>query len=112
MRRAATGIELFCGCGGLSTGFLDAGVRVAAGFDIDRRAIEAYNYNHSYRGSRGFVIDLGKATAAQLLDIAGISKVDFVVAGPPCQPFSIVGKRLGSADQRADIIGGNYARTQ
>jgi DNA (cytosine-5)-methyltransferase 1 len=76
----------------------------AAGFDIDRRAIEAYNYNHSYRGSRGFVIDLGKATAAQLLDIAGISKVDFVVAGPPCQPFSIVGKRLGSADQRADMV--------
>src|SRR5579872_332707 len=104
MRRAATGIELFCGCGGLSTGFLDAGVKIAAGFDIDRRAIEAYNYNHCYRGSRGFVIDLNKATGAQLLDAAGVPKVDFVIAGPPCQPFSIVGKRLGSADQRADMI--------
>jgi DNA (cytosine-5)-methyltransferase 1 len=47
-------VELFCGCGGMSTGFLDAGVRVAAGFDIDRRAVEAYRYNHEYRGSRGF----------------------------------------------------------
>ena len=32
--------------------------RIAAGFDIDRRAIEAYEYNHAHRGSRGFVLDL------------------------------------------------------
>jgi len=104
MRYSATGIELFCGCGGLSTGFLDAGVKVTAGFDIDRRAIEAYNYNHAHRGSRGFVIDLSCANGKELLAIAGVSKIDFLIGGPPCQPFSIVGKRLGGADQRADMI--------
>lgn len=104
MRYPVVGIELFCGCGGFSTGFLDAGIRIAAGFDVDRRAIEAYNYNHSYRGSRGFVSDLSKAAGPELLGLAGISKADFLVAGPPCQPFSIVGKRLGSADRRADMI--------
>ena len=104
MKYSPVGIELFCGCGGLSTGFLDAGVKVVAGFDVDRRAIEAYNYNHAHRRSKGFVTDLGRATGEELLATAGISKIDFLIGGPPCQPFSIVGKRLGSADQRADMI--------
>lgn len=49
--RTAVGIELFSGCGGISTGFLDAGLHVAAGFEWDARAVDAYHYNHSYRGS-------------------------------------------------------------
>lgn len=104
MRRAPIGIELFCGCGGLSTGFLDAGIRIAAGFDIDRRAIEAYEYNHRYRGSRGIVIDLATASGADLLRASGLSSVDILIGGPPCQPFSIVGKRLGERDERAQLL--------
>ena len=104
MTRAPTGIELFAGCGGLSTGFLDAGLHVAAGFEIDRRAVDAYDYNHAYRGSRGFVADLSDLSGSDLLKLAGLSSVDFVIGGPPCQPFSIVGKRRGLADRRADLL--------
>jgi len=104
MRRLPVGLELFCGCGGLSTGFLDAGVRVVAGFDIDRRAVEAYDYNHVYRGSRGFVVDLSRATGEELLGLAGVSGIDVLIGGPPCQPFSIVGKRRGREDERADLV--------
>lgn len=100
-----TGIELFAGCGGLSTGFLDAGLNVAAGFELDARAVDAYNYNHSYRGSQGFIADLNVASGAELLEHAGVKHVDFVIGGPPCQPFSIAGKRLGRRDIRADLIG-------
>jgi DNA (cytosine-5)-methyltransferase 1 len=103
--RTPVGIELFAGCGGLSTGFLDAGLRVAAGFEIDRRAVEAYDYNHAYRGSRGYVADLSEATGTELLARAGIDQVDFVIGGPPCQPFSVVGKRQGARDPRASLIG-------
>nr|WP_294507946.1 DNA cytosine methyltransferase [uncultured Rhodopila sp.] len=99
------GIELFSGCGGLSTGFLDAGLNVAAGFELDARAVDAYNYNHKYRGCPGFIEDLGTATGSDLLERAQIKQVDFVIGGPPCQPFSIVGKRQGKLDVRANLIG-------
>lgn len=104
MTKYPVGIELFCGCGGLSTGFLDAGIRIAAGFDLDRRAIEAYEYNHAYRQSRGFVADISLATGQDLLERAGVKKIDVLVGGPPCQPFSIVGKRRGSEDHRSDLV--------
>jgi DNA (cytosine-5)-methyltransferase 1 len=104
MSRLPVGLELFCGCGGLSTGFLDAGLRVAAGFDVDRRAIEAYEYNHAYRGSRGFVADLSRASGTELLQRAGAAQIDVLVGGPPCQPFSIVGKRRGREDGRAELV--------
>ena len=103
--KAPAGVELFAGCGGLSTGFLDAGLNVVAGYEIDARAVDAYNYNHEYRGSRGFLTDLRIATGVELLERAGIKRADFVIGGPPCQPFSIAGKRQGQFDVRADMIG-------
>jgi DNA (cytosine-5)-methyltransferase 1 len=103
-RKVPVGIELFAGCGGLSTGFLDAGLRVVAGYELDARAVDAYQYNHGYRGSKGVCCDLATASARDLLKAAGLKKADFVIGGPPCQPFSIVGKRLGEEDHRADLI--------
>jgi DNA (cytosine-5)-methyltransferase 1 len=103
-KHAPIGIELFAGCGGLSTGFLDAGINVAAGFELDARAVDAYNYNHAYRGGHGFAADLSVASGAELLSRAKIKRADFVVGGPPCQPFSIAGKRQGKRDTRADLI--------
>jgi DNA (cytosine-5)-methyltransferase 1 len=103
--KAPKGIELFAGCGGLSTGFLDAGLHVVAGFEIDERAVDAYDYNHAYRGSRGYAADLNIASGADLLRLAGLKSADFIIGGPPCQPFSIAGKRQGVRDNRADLIG-------
>lgn len=104
MKTTPVAIELFCGCGGMSTGFLDAGMKVAAGFDVDRRAVEAYRYNHEYRGSRGFEAEVTGLSGAEILRLAEIGSVDVLLAGPPCQPFSIVGKRRGREDNRANLI--------
>ena len=57
-----TVIDLFSGCGGFSTGMLDAGLAVKAGFDSDASCIAAYNYNHAHRGATGFKVDLAAAS--------------------------------------------------
>ena len=103
-KMSPNGIELFAGCGGLSTGFLNAGLRVVAGFEIDLRAVDAFDYNHAYRGARGFAVNLSLVSGPSLLAQAGIKSVEFVIGGPPCQPFSIVGKRKGADDKRADLM--------
>jgi DNA (cytosine-5)-methyltransferase 1 len=99
-----TAIDLFAGCGGFSTGLLDAGVRVLAGFEHERRAVEVFDYNHLYRGAKGHILDLGKATGADLLRLAGVPRVDMVVGGPPCQAFSIIGKQRGTDDERGTLL--------
>ena len=102
--KSPIGFELFAGCGGISTGFLDAGLHIVGGFDNDARSIEAYEYNHAYRGCHGYIADLNGATGESLLKLANVSRVDFLTGGPPCQPFSIAGKRQGTRDLRASLI--------
>lgn len=104
MSRVPTAIDLFAGCGGFSTGLLDAGISVLAGFDHDRRSIEAFDYNHIYRGGQGYVIDLASASGRDLLDFADVDEVDLVVGGPPCQPYSIAGKQLALNDRRGNLV--------
>ena len=103
-RKNPIAIELFSGCGGLSTGLLDAGIRVVAGYDHDERAIQGFRYNHEYRGSSGFVCDLTKVSGKDLLQMAGLNSIDLLAGGPPCQSFSVVGKRQGLDDERGQLV--------
>ena len=104
MKTPPVAVELFAGCGGISTGLLDAGICVVAGFDHNRSAIEAFNYNHGYRGARGHVADLSNATGEKILSLAGQQQIDLLVGGPPCQPFSIIGKQKGLDDHRGNLV--------
>jgi DNA (cytosine-5)-methyltransferase 1 len=51
-----TVIDLFCGCGGLSQGFIEAGCNVVLGIDHWKDAIKTFNHNH--KNSKGIVADL------------------------------------------------------
>lgn len=98
-------IELFCGCGGMSTGLLDAGIQVLAGFDHDQPSVTTFNYNHQYRGALGHVLDLASASGEDIRRISGWrGHFDLIAAGPPCQPFSIAGKRKALDDSRGNLI--------
>lgn len=82
-------IDLFSGCGGLSYGFARQGFEVVAGIDNWQDSLTTFEKNHP--GARGLVMDLGDISAEQLSSIS--SNVDIVIGGPPCQGFSISGKR-------------------
>jgi DNA (cytosine-5)-methyltransferase 1 len=80
-------IDLFAGCGGMSLGFQNAGFKVLAAYDNWQPAIDIYsqNFNHPI-----FKKDLSKD------DITGDlikQSPDIIIGGPPCQDFSIAGKR-------------------
>lgn len=96
-------VDLFCGCGGLSTGLLDAGIDVRLGVDFDAPSIATFDLNHSPRGSTSLRADVRELTGARLVELAG-APVELLVGGPPCQPFSVAGKRRALADRRGDLI--------
>nr|AAP31838.1 AsiSI methylase [Arthrobacter sp. S] len=100
----ATAVELFAGCGGLSTGLLDAGYDVRLGVDNNAPSLVAYDYNHAYRGSKSLLRDVSALRGPELLEAAGVDSIDVLSGGPPCQPFSIAGKRLGLDDPRGHLI--------
>lgn len=85
-------IDLFAGAGGLSLGLKSAGWSVTAAVEIDRAAIATHETNFS--GVEHFCDDIRKICFKKFQGI------DLVAGGPPCQPFSVSGKRLGSFDVR------------
>lgn len=85
-------IDLFCGCGGLSQGFIDAGYTISLGIDKWKDAIETFNFNH--KESKGIVADLLELNPRTVSKNENINNVDVIIGGPPCQGFSIAGKRI------------------
>ncbi len=92
MNKKYTVIDLFSGAGGLSKGFLDAGYDVLLGIDNNEPALETFKKNHN--GAKGMNLDLfDKNVFEKINDIVDGKKVDVIVAGPPCQGFSLTGPR-------------------
>jgi DNA (cytosine-5)-methyltransferase 1 len=87
-----TVIDLFCGCGGLSYGFIEAGYEVVLGIDHWKDAIETFKFNH--KNAIGLVADLFNESPEQISKKTGIKNADLIIGGPPCQGFSIAGKRI------------------
>ena len=80
-------LDVFCGAGGFSEGFRQAGFRIAAGTDIDPDACATYTYN--FPEAVTVCGDLSEEASRSRVVKAG-GDVDVVVGGPPCQAFSQV----------------------
>lgn len=92
MNNKPTVIDLFCGCGGLSYGFIEAGYEVLLGIDHWKDAIQTFENTH--KNAQGIVADLFIETPKDISKKTGIKNVDVIIGGPPCQGFSIAGKRI------------------
>lgn len=92
MNRKYTVLDLFCGCGGLSKGFEMAGYDIALGVDFNKPALETYAYNH--KNSDTLYADLSKDDAFDAIeDKLNGRNIDVIIGGPPCQGFSLTGRR-------------------
>ncbi len=101
-----TVIDLFAGCGGFSLGFIKAGFRVIASVEWDYWAHVTYcsNIPHMQQSPlHVYSCDIKKLHGREILMNAGITEVDCVIGGPPCQGFSWVGKRK-VGDHRDSLI--------
>ncbi len=99
-----TAIDLFCGAGGLSEGFRQAGFHVLAGNDIDESAGETYTATHEEaKFLPGPIEDI---TAADLLKASGLKagELDCLIGGPPCQAFSVYNHQRGMHDERSQLF--------
>ena len=93
-RRRPTAVDLYCGVGGMSLGFEQAGFDIIAAVDKEDTHINTYSKN--FPQTKTFRDDLSSVSADQIREGAGIGNtdVDVLFAGPPCQGFSLIGKRL------------------
>lgn len=104
IRHNMTVIDLFCGAGGLSEGFRQAGFHVLAGQDCDAQAGATFAKTHPEATFiSGSIQDV---TPRQLLKAAGMKRgeIDVVVGGPPCQGYSVYNHQRGDLDPRAGLF--------
>jgi DNA (cytosine-5)-methyltransferase 1 len=85
-------LDLFCGCGGMTKGLMDAGLNVIAGIDVWDKAIESYSKNYHHQAICVDIRDLPPEEFDAKYN-EDRKTIDVIVGGPPCQGFSIAGKR-------------------
>lgn len=95
-------IDLFSGCGGFSYGFESAGYNVILGVDNEKIALETFKLNHN--NSDILLADLHlDNTINEIIEKTNGRKIDVIIAGPPCQGFSLTGTREQS-DKRNKLF--------
>ncbi|WP_043320045.1 DNA cytosine methyltransferase [Microbulbifer sp. HZ11] len=87
---AMTCVDLFCGAGGLTHGFVKEGLKVAAGIDLDGACQYPYESNND---SKFLERDVSDLTVEELERLFGRAKVKVLAGCAPCQPFSTYSQR-------------------
>ena len=87
-------IDLFAGIGGIRIPFDELGYKCVFSSEMDKAACETYKAN------------FGEMPAGDItrINAADIPPHDLLLAGFPCQPFSIMGKMKGFSDTRGTMF--------
>ncbi len=94
MKEKFTVVDLFCGAGGLSKGFIDVNYDVIFGVDFNDQALKTFEENHG--DAKAMKLDLfNHDNIDKIIEYLNDKnkKVDVLVCGPPCQGFSVAGPR-------------------
>lgn len=84
-------IDLFCGAGGITQGLAQAGFNPVASVEIS--PIASATHQRNFPGSHHFCGDIHNFNYQNLLSQIDLPTVHLVIGGPPCQGFSVAGKR-------------------
>lgn len=104
-----TAIDLFCGAGGITEGFRQAGFRCLYGNDSSAHAIETFKTNHQSASADPRPIEMVDARALRRsLDLRK-GDLSVITGGPPCQGFSINAPERFLQDPR-NILFQHYLR--
>lgn len=99
--RSISAVDLFCGAGGLTYGFQQAGLRVNAGYDIDPNCKFPYKHNNKTKFIAKNVEDIRGYEIARRFPKSDIK----VLAGcAPCQPFSTYSRRYSDRSSKWKIL--------
>jgi DNA (cytosine-5)-methyltransferase 1 len=104
--------ELFCGCGGFSHGFWRTGrFQTVFGNDVKKFALKTFEANHGQGGSKpatilGDIRNVPDHKIQEQLSGKGISSLDCLIGGPPCQGFSQMRRTEGRKDSEIVKYGG------
>lgn len=88
-------LSLFCGCGGLDMGFVQAGYNIIWSNDFDKYAVETYRANFTHEVILGDINEV---------DLDSLPDFDVLIGGFPCQPFSMMGEERGFNDARGTLF--------
>ena len=97
-------ISLFSGAGGMDHGFKEAGFEIAVAVEQDPSCCNTLRLNcPSLEVIEG---DVSQTSTKEILKSAELKPLEaaLVIGGPPCQSFSLAGKRMGMNDDRGKLI--------
>ena len=81
-------VDLFCGCGGLSLGFQNAGFTIVSAYDNWNLALDVYRLNFNHKAEA-----LNLSDVEHSVEVITADRPEMIIGGPPCQDFSSAGKR-------------------
>ncbi len=91
-------IDLFSGCGGISSGFEMAGFKTLLGVDIHSPSIASFRKNHPQAAA--VLGDIAKVSEENVRSLVGDNHVTAISAGVPCQGFSMSNRKRWQDDER------------
>lgn len=90
-------IDLFCGCGGLSTGIENAGFDIVWAIDNNKHTKETFDKNHE----ADMKVEDIRDVSPKEVELEK-NEIDLVVGGPPCPTFSLVGRSVMRSQEGDD----------